>query len=423
METCEVAVLGAGLAGLCAARDLQEANVNVVLLEGRDRVGGRTWSKSFDAPGCIVDLGAEWVAPQHHTALVKELTRYGLGLELNEVASDATVQTLSRSETSAFTSLLSRLDKIAQTVNVRDPAWYRSLDSFDLPVTEYLEDLDLEPEDESLLLANGFALQGAGPAQYSLINLLHEFASFGSSEEAFYAAECRIEGGAQALSIALAEVLGARLRLNWRVDSVSQTDSGLMIQGPSAQLHAQQVVIALPVNVMRDLTLDLPLPQASLSVIARGHVGRAAKGWAGATMPNSVESTGWPNAVEVYCREGSRSRAVCTFAVAAPNHEQALEASWAAVSQRHPEVTLTGEFLSHDWLSDPFAKGSWLSAAPGQSSGLHQLADAPPPCVFAGGDLSRGWYGWMEGAVTSGADAASRILAYRERGEKLPASA
>ena len=102
------------MAGLCAARDLQEANVDVVLLEGRDRVGGRTWSKSFDAVGCIVDLGAEWVAPQHHTVLVKELTRYGLGLELSEAAKDATLQTLSRSETSAFTSLLSRLDRIAQ---------------------------------------------------------------------------------------------------------------------------------------------------------------------------------------------------------------------------------------------------------------------------------------------------------------------
>ena len=148
METCEVAVLGAGLAGLCAARDLQEANVDVVLLEGRDRVGGRTWSKSFDAVGCIVDLGAEWVAPQHHTALVKELTRYGFGLELSKAAKDATLQTLSRSETSAFTSLLSRLDKIAQTFNVRDRAWYQSLASFDSPVSVYLRDLDLAADHE-----------------------------------------------------------------------------------------------------------------------------------------------------------------------------------------------------------------------------------------------------------------------------------
>ena len=423
METCEVAVLGAGLAGLCAARDLQEAGVNVVLLEARDRVGGRTWSKSFDAAGCTVDLGAEWVAPHHHKALVRELARYGLGLEFSEAASDASAQTLSRSETSAFSSLLRRLDKIAQTVNVRDPAWYRAFDSFDFPLMEYLEGLDLEPEDQILLLANGFALQGADPAQYSLTNLLHEFASFGSSEEAFYAAECRIEGGAQTLSIALARALDARLRLNWRVESVSQTDKGLLIQGPYAQLLAQQVIVALPVNVMRDLTLNLPLPLEAISVIAQGHAGRAAKGWAGAAMPNPVTSIGWPSAIEVYCREGSRSPAVCTFAVATPNHDQALADSWAALSQRHPEVTLTGEFLSHDWLSDPFAKGSWLSAAPGQFSGLHQLADTPPPCVFAGGDLSRGWYGWMEGAVTSGADAAKRILCYRDRGEKLPASA
>ena len=76
--------------------------------------------------------------------------------------------------------------------------------------------------------------------------------------------------------------------------------------------------------------------------------------------------------------------------------------------------------MSHDWLVDPFAKGFWLSCAPGQARGLHQLADTPPPCVFAGGDLSRGWYGLMEGAVTSGHDVAARALAYHHHGAVQP---
>ena len=78
---CDVAVLGAGLAGLCAARDLIGAGLNVAVLEARDRVGGRTLTVPFEAAGLRVDLGAEWVAPAHHVALMEELRSYGIGLE------------------------------------------------------------------------------------------------------------------------------------------------------------------------------------------------------------------------------------------------------------------------------------------------------------------------------------------------------
>ena len=61
MEQIETVVIGAGLAGLCAARDLLEAGRQVVLVEARDRVGGRTYSAPFEAAGLTVDLGAEWV--------------------------------------------------------------------------------------------------------------------------------------------------------------------------------------------------------------------------------------------------------------------------------------------------------------------------------------------------------------------------
>ncbi|MEL0007902.1 MAG: FAD-dependent oxidoreductase, partial [Luminiphilus sp.] len=82
----EVVVVGAGLAGLCATRDLLAAGFDVLLLEARDRVGGRTWSVPFDSAGCTVDLGAEWVAPEHHGNVMDELSRYGLALERSSEA-------------------------------------------------------------------------------------------------------------------------------------------------------------------------------------------------------------------------------------------------------------------------------------------------------------------------------------------------
>lgn len=181
------------------------------------------------------------------------------------------------------------------------------------------------------------------------------------------------------------------------------------------------MIIALPLNVLKNLTLDIDLPDAAQAVIRQRHAGRAAKGWTRAQIQDAVTSSGWPDAVEVYSRQGGLSGVVCTFAVACPDHSQSLAKSWHALSRRHTDVILEEASLSHNWIEDPYAKGSWLSLYPGQAEGVHQLADNPPPCLFAGGDLSRAWYGWMEGAVSSGRDAAARLLAYRQRGELRPA--
>jgi len=73
----DVIVAGAGLAGLRAARDLADAGRSVLVLEARDRPGGRTWTRPFAGSGPMVEIGGSWFAPGHdevHT----ELARYGL---------------------------------------------------------------------------------------------------------------------------------------------------------------------------------------------------------------------------------------------------------------------------------------------------------------------------------------------------------
>ena len=411
MEQIETVVIGSGLAGLCAARDLLKAGRQVVLVEARDRVGGRTYSAPFEAAGLTVDLGAEWVDPDQHQAMMQELARYEINLE-DTVPETPSLGLTPKTEAPSWHSVVRTCDRIAAQLNSDQPYWYEGFDQFDLPVTAFLEAHALDINDLSTFLAHGFALQGAHPDDYSMLNLLHEFASFGGVEAAFSGAERRIAGGAQSLSIAMAKTLGSALRLNCPVTRIAKTERGVIVEGPAGQIFTGQVIVALPLNVLSHLSLDVPLPAVAARVIAEGHVGRAAKGWVAATLTEPAESIGWPHAVEVYSRRGSRSDAVCTFAVAEPGHNEALTESWRALATRHPDVALHQQHLSHDWIADPFSRGSWLSSAPGQMRGLHELADMPPPVLFAGGDLSRGWYGWMEGAVTSGRDVATRLLAY-----------
>lgn len=421
MEQIETVVVGAGLAGLCAARDLLDDGRQVVLLEARDRVGGRTYSVPFEAAGLTVDLGAEWVDPDQHKTMMHELARYGIDLE--GTTSKAPPQPLSpESGATSWHSIVRICDRIADQLNPDQPDWYEGSDDFDLPVTAFLKSHALDIDDLTAFLAHGFALQGAHPNDYSMLNLFHEFAAFGGVEAAFNGAESRVAGGAQSLSIAIAKTLGSALRRNCPTTRIAKTGEGVIVEGPAGQLLAGQVIVALPLNVLSHLRLDMPLPTEAARVIAEGHVGRAAKGWAVATLPEPVESVGWPHAVEVYSRRGARSDAVCTFAVAEPDHDKALAESWRILAARHPDIVLHQQHLSHDWIADPYSRGSWLSSAPGQMCGLHQLADMPPPVLFAGGDFSRGWYGWMEGAVTSGRDAATRVLACTSGGSALPAS-
>ena len=417
MDHHEVIVVGAGLAGLCATRDLLAAGIDVLLLEARDRVGGRTWSVPFDSAGCTVDLGAEWVAPEHHGNVMDELSRYGLALERPSEA-----QVSSAPCPDQIQWLVKLCNDIAAEIDVGKPDWYLGHAQYDVTVSQFLDRHGISEEAVEEFLAHSFALQGASPDRYSFLNLCHEFAAFGSVEAAFTAAERRIAGGAQALSVALATDVKQVMQLAWPVKRIAQRGEGVVVEGTRGVISSDNVVVALPLNVLGDLELDFPIPTRARHVIEQRHAGSAAKGWAAAELPASIESIGWPYAVEVYSRTGSRGDVVCTFAVAEPDHPHALVRSWAEVARRHRDTALSGNFLSHDWITDPYARGTWLSSAPGQLSGLHELADMPPPCLFAGGDISRGWYGWMEGAVSSGRDVAHRLKVFLSEGGCRPAT-
>ena len=172
MERCDVAVLGAGVAGLCVARDLMLAGLDVIVLEARERVGGRTYTVPFEAAGCHVDLGAEWVAPAHHLALMAELSRYGIELE---PGTDAVEQNEPDTPHESGMTLINSLETAARGLNPQQSNWYQQGVGLDAPVSHYVSQFDLDESARNYLLANGFALQGADPDEYSLINLLHEF--------------------------------------------------------------------------------------------------------------------------------------------------------------------------------------------------------------------------------------------------------
>jgi len=427
----DVVVIGAGLAGLSAARTCRERGLRVRVIEARDRVGGRTWSRQL--LGATVDLGAEWVSPHQHTAVMSELRRYGVELAPAAAVESVTwsvegrtstaPQILSADEQRELKELFTQLEADASRIDFSDPGWHEPVADLDVPLAQYLDRFELGPVTRGFFLLHAFALMGADEMRYSTLQLLHELAGFGSCQDAFDGESERISGGTMSIASAMASDLGSSvISLGTTVTAVRQRDDGRVdVDDEGGTLTARAVIVAVPVNVLRDLELDVPLGAAARRVIGEGHAGAIAKVWTAAEgLSAPFTSAGWPDVPESYGVPGDRGLAVAAFQlVREPDSRAASATAVATLRERHPDATFADDYLAHDWVSDPLARGTWHTAATGQAAGWFELAAQAGPCFFAGGDLSRRWVGWMDGALTSGEDAANRAAAYVS-GEPVP---
>jgi monoamine oxidase len=421
--TSDVIVVGAGLAGLVAARTCQDAGLRVRVLEARDRIGGRTWSR--EVAGTRLDLGAEWVSPGHHAAVMAELERHGIDLapaaEADEVFWSVAgrharaAEILTEAEQEELLALFARVDDDSRRIDFDDPRWHEPVTDLDVPLETYLDRRAAAGAVREVFLLNAFALMGADATRYSALQLLHEVAGFGSCQEAFSGESDRISGGTMAIAAAIAEEVGDVVTYRAPVDHVSvRADGAVEVSTGDEVLAARAVVMALPVNVLARIQLDLPLSAAARIVIAEGHAGAITKVWSLAQgLPSPYWAFGWPDVPESYGIEADAGTCVAGFQLVSGRDSTAATATaLTTLRSRHPEASFDENALpTHDWVEDPASRGTWHTTRVGQAQGWFDLAAQPGPCFFAGGDLSRRWVGWMDGALTSGADAGRRAVA------------
>lgn len=418
-------VVGAGLGGLVAARELAGAGHRVTVLEARDRVGGRIYTEVFPESSVEVDLGAEWGSPEHHLALGAELARYGLkfvetktpewrtwrlGGELRRFAGGEDRGGLSESENAEIDEALKLMGADVRALGFEGAGESDSADRLDVPFSDYVSSLGLSHGASDMIHALAFSFAGGDPDEYSAWMMLRELAGYDRDPEALFADDYRISGGSSSLPRAIADGLRERVRLGVRVSSIRENESSVTVSTSDGEdLRADVVIVAVPVNVLDGLVFDNAEITARIEALGGPHAGAASKVWVkGSDLPREFFGMSWPELPEVYAHPED-PRLIAAFGMPRVFGQPSVESMQALLDGLISGIEVDAIF-EHDWISDPLARGTWLAGRPGQHRPLAALRDWNGRILFAGADLDTGWAGWMDGAITSGDRAAAKAV-------------
>jgi monoamine oxidase len=410
----DVIVIGAGLAGLRCATDLVAAGLDVVVLEARDRVGGRVFSHHFDN-GQHCERGAEFIDGNHTVVLA--LAR-DLGLTLTERSTDldarATLVDAGGRAVPMYlhATLAPDCERWEQAV-----ARLRCTDEFEaLTLGDLLHELGLSMMSRVVIgrdVRTEFMLP---PEEVS-----QRFAAQVASNQVHGQRERhRVVGGNDLLAKGLAERLGARVRLGVAVSSVD-ADAGEVVLADGSLLAAGAVVATVPLPVLSRLWPEMPLELGAVGygIGAKISVQFSRRLWLDYSRNGTVLSDrSWGHLWETTDDQSGDTGVLTSLlsshdGAAFASLPEALDRVVHEVDRIFPGARgLAGERVLTDWTNDPYSLGAYTCFGPRQWTAAQPALHATHGRLWLAGEHADGFAGFMEGAVRSGA----RVAAHLTRG-------
>lgn len=438
-------VIGAGFTGLAAARDLTTAGKRVLLLEARDRIGGRTWTA--DVGDHKYEMGGTWIHwLQPH--VWAEVSRYGLtgGLKVSSglsgegevsYAEEEGGRLVKESPEVADRRLLPLMAKFldvdgcgARTLFPEPWLPLKSVDvwaRWDISLEERVDQIDISKEDREFLLPWLCINTCAAASGSSFLNLVRLYALSGYDYNLFMeiCGKFKLKNGTTGLASAIYSEFKGQSRFNCPVKSVQSSSAGVEIATKTGEIfRAEQVICTIPLHCLPDITFSPPLPECFLKT-------RHAQLGGKLHILSSTPVAPWFGV-------NDEDHSVCAAFTESPSsgggtHLVSFAVGDKLIAQQHvrhdPKAYLDAlqrdvvpdsveirpvQLTWHDWVRDEFAQGTWASYGPRQLSvGLGEImaqTNHGDRVVMASADWAGGWVGYIDGALEMGKKAASTVV-------------
>ncbi len=445
-------VVGAGLAGLSAARALETAGKSVAVIEARDRVGGRTVNETI-GDVAVVELGGQWVGPGQDRilGLIDELgletfATFAEGRNLFERRGRVrsyrgTIPKLNPIALVEIGRALAKLNRMAARIDPEEPWLQLEFASWDrLSFDSWMRrNLRTATARDAMRLAVE-AVWAAEPEDLSLFHLLFYVSSAGSIEALLDteggAQQARVLGGSQLISIRLAEQLAGRVLLRTAVRRIEHGSQGVVVTAEDldgnaeVEVTAREVIVALPPALAGRLDYRPALPATRDGLTQRMIQGSVVKTmaiypepfWRGRGLSGKATSADGPVSVVfdnsppdgspgvlLAFLEGAAARTASDL----PQPDRRAIVIGCLARLFGPRAAEPEAYVDKAWATDEWSRGCYGGFMPtGAWFWFGSALRAPIGRIhWAGAETSSRWAGYMEGAVRSGIRAAGEVAA------------
>jgi len=447
----DVCIVGAGYAGLAAARRLSQAGLSVAVLEARDRVGGRIWT--YELPdGTAIDRGGAWLAPRHDAI-------FGLAKEMGATTFKTWVAgahlLIGGGRTRRYTGLFPKIsplavlslalanwkiNRMARQVPLDAPWTAPRAAEWDARSVEWwFERSGVRTQIARDLFESALrGLMTADLSEVSLLHLLYLAHAHGSIDTLFSiedgAQENLVYGGAGSIARKMADELGAAVRLSAPVRAITQRGDRVLVASDALTVSARHAVVSVPPALALEIGFDPALPEDRRTLYRNAIGGPETKTiavydepfWRADGYSGQAAEPGSPAELTIDTGPPTGGRGVLAVFAFGPNALRAAsldadvrrKAILEGLAKRFgPRAARPDAYVETAWWTEEWTRGcSMAHFTPGTLTRYGHLLREPFGRVhWAGTETATVSHGAIDGAVRSGKRAAAEILEHVQR--------